>query len=92
MRAPDAWHLMSVLKELTREIAECKQLITTLQDDMKTYGANGGARIQFMFGPDGGNDPMDDDEEEESEETDSDESAYSAQSAPPTVSYERESQ
>jgi len=71
--------VMTVLREMTREFENLKREIASLREDLRTYGA-GGDGVNFWF----------EEEEEESDDDESSESDDSVQSAPATVSYERE--
>lgn len=73
--------VMAVLREMTREFEDLKREIASLREDLKTYGAEGGGGINFWF---------EGDEEESESDDESSESEASVQSAPATVSYERE--
>ena len=72
--------VMTVLREMTREFEELKREIASLREDLKTYGADAGG-LNFWF--EGA-------EEESESDEESSESEASVQSAPATVSYERE--
>lgn len=45
MRAPDMFMVMATLKEISREIAELRQMIDELRDEVKTIERGGGIEL-----------------------------------------------
>ena len=78
----DLFPLLAALKELHRELSALRGEINELKDEVKVMERGGGG-IQFVIRPEGEEDESESDRDSESE-------CDSVQSAPPTVSYDRE--
>lgn len=81
-------HIIAAIRELERQVTECRQMLTRLSDDFAAYGPPNQQPIVLTINQGGVPHRPSSDSDSDTSSSDESDSDHSVKSAPATVSYD----